>query len=180
MRAKRNCASPLFASAVLSALLAASFHGLAAGETAAPASPTSATGDTSYHDAMFKRLDRDHDGYISRSEATRQPRFMDAFREADGNRDDRLSSDEYITARSIYDRQRVAYYARDSLITAKVKAALVKDPVVSALDVSVETAYGEVLLSGFVDNDRQARRAKEVAASIEGVTQVHSNIIVHG
>lgn len=180
MRAKRNIARPLIASAVLSALVAVSSSGLAADEAASQANPASATGETSYRDAMFKRLDSDHDGYISRAEATRQPRFMDAFQQADDDRDSKLSNDEYIKARAIYERQRVAEYAKDTLITAKVKAALLKDPVVSVLEVSVETAYGEVLLSGFVDDARQARRARELAASVEGVKQVHANLVVKG
>ncbi|MCZ7656023.1 MAG: BON domain-containing protein [Rhodocyclaceae bacterium] len=55
-----------------------------------------------------------------------------------------------------------------------------QDPVVSAIDVSVETTYGEVLLSGFVDNAQQAQRAREIAARVEGVKKVHDNIVVKG
>ena len=66
----------------------------------------------------------------------------------------------------------------DSVITTKVKAALVKDPVVSALAVSVETRKGIVVLSGFVDNESQARRAAEVAAGVQGVVSVKSGLVV--
>ena len=37
---------------------------------------------------------------------------------------------------------------------------------------------GTVLLSGFVDNVQQARRAQEIAASIAGVKSVKSNPVV--
>ncbi|MCZ7656022.1 MAG: hypothetical protein M5R42_19860 [Rhodocyclaceae bacterium] len=76
-------------------------------------------GDPSANDTLFKRLDANHDGFVSRDEASKQPRFMEAFKEADGNRDDRLSRDEFIKAHSIYDRQRAASFAKDSLVTAK-------------------------------------------------------------
>ncbi|PKO71483.1 MAG: hypothetical protein CVU20_06925 [Betaproteobacteria bacterium HGW-Betaproteobacteria-14] len=177
MKTKKTVTHPLIASAALTALLLAAMPGWAASD---PAMNPPAAGDPSANDALFKRLDANHDGFVSRDEASKQPRFMEAFKEADGNRDDRLSRDEFIKAHSIYDRQRAASFAKDSLVTAKVKAALVKDPVVSAIDVSVETTYGEVLLSGFVDNAQQAQRAREIAARVEGVKKVHDNIVVKG
>lgn len=64
-------------------------------------------------------------------------------------------------AQAIYDRVRAKAYIEDSVITAKVKAALVKDPEVKALEVSVETSQGVVLLAGFVDNEKQVRRAQD-------------------
>ncbi len=42
----------------------------------------------------------------------------------------------------------------DSVVTAKVKAALIADPNVKAHEVNVETREGVVQLSGFVDNDQ--------------------------
>jgi hyperosmotically inducible protein len=178
--ANRNYAKPLIASAMGAAFLVAPIPGFAEVGQKASATSASETGEQQYRDAMFKRLDADHDGFISRIEARHQPRFLDAFDEGDEDRDGRISDAEYIKARSIYDRQRAASYVKDSLITAKVKAALVKDPVVSALDVSIETAYGEVLLSGFVDDERQVKRAREVAAGIDGVKQVHASLLVKG
>jgi hyperosmotically inducible protein len=182
-KANRNYAKPLIASAMGAAFLVAPISGFAEVGQKASATSASETGEQQYQqyqDAMFKRLDADHDGFISRAESQHQPRFLDAFDQADEDRDGRISDAEYIKARSIYERQRAASYAKDSLITAKVKAALVKDPDVSALDVSVETAYGEVLLSGFVENERQVKRAREVASGIDGVKDVHANLVVKG
>mgnify|MGYP003387787488 FL=1 len=64
----------------------------------------------------------------------------------------------------------------DSVITARVKAALVKDPMVSALDVSVESFKGAVQLSGFVKTTAQRDRAVQIADGVPGVTQVFNSI----
>lgn len=66
----------------------------------------------------------------------------------------------------------------DSLITAKVKAQLLKDPAVSALDVGVDTYKGHVLLSGFVDSPAQVHRAERIASSIRGVQAVHTSLFI--
>jgi hyperosmotically inducible protein len=83
-----------------------------------------------------------------------------------------------VKAQAIYDRVRAKAYVDDSVIIARVKAAFVKDKEVSALAVSVKTDKGTVLLSGFVNNEQQARRAQEIAASIAGVKSVKSNLVV--
>jgi len=137
-------------------------------------------GMTNPPNPMFQKLDTNHDGYISRDEAAKLRGFGKAFYEADDNHDGMLDKDEFVKAQAIYDRMRVKAYIGDSVITAKVKAALVKDPNVKALEVSVETAKGTVLLSGFVDNEEQARRAQEIAVSIKGVKSVISNLVVKG
>ncbi len=69
-------------------------------------------------------------------------------------------------------------YVDDSTITAKVKAAFVKDPVVSAFAVSVETFKGVVQLSGFVNTQEAKDRAKEIARGVRGVTSVTNSLIV--
>lgn len=60
----------------------------------------------------------------------------------------------------------------DSAVTAKVKAALIQDPVTKAHQINVETFKGEVQLSGFVDDDEARTRALQVARDIEGVKNV--------
>ena len=69
-------------------------------------------------------------------------------------------------------------YIDSSLITAKVKAALVDDPDVNALDVEVETYKDRVLLSGFVDSDAERNKAEEIASHVDGVREVENNIEV--
>jgi len=129
-------------------------------------------------EAMFQRLDADHDGFVNRKEAAQQKDFLQAFDQADANRDGRLSQEEFAQAYSIYDRKQVGAFVDDSVITAKIKAAFIKDPDVSVLDVSVETDKGIVLLSGFVRNPHQAERAVEIASAVSGVKSVRSNLAV--
>lgn len=69
-------------------------------------------------------------------------------------------------------------YVDDAAITTKVKAALVKDPIVKARQVDVTTFKGTVQLSGFVDNQAAKDQAARVAAGIQGVTNVTNNISV--
>ena len=47
----------------------------------------------------------------------------------------------------------------DSVITTKVKSALIADKRVSGMDVSVETFKGRVLLSGYVNNPDERHTA---------------------
>ena len=60
----------------------------------------------------------------------------------------------------------------DSVVTAKVKSALLADPDIKSFDLKVETRKGEVMLSGFVGNLAQADRAILVASGVEGVKVV--------
>jgi len=69
-------------------------------------------------------------------------------------------------------------YVDDATITAKVKAAFVKDEVVKAFDVSVETFKGNVQLSGFVDTAEEKARAVQIARGIDGVRDVQNKITV--
>lgn len=64
----------------------------------------------------------------------------------------------------------------DTAITTKVKAAFVKDEVVKAIDVKVDTYNGAVQLSGFVDNSEQRVRAEQIARGVSGVRDVTNNI----
>jgi len=129
-------------------------------------------------EAMFRRLDLNHDNSISREEAARQKDFLQAFGKADANRDNRLSREEFAQAYSAYDRMRVGAFVDDSMITARIKTAFIEDPDVSALDVGVETDKGVVLLSGFVRNPHQAQRAVEIASAVSGVKSVKSSLAV--
>jgi hyperosmotically inducible periplasmic protein len=142
---------------------------------AAAAGGVAPAADESPHPSqLFLQLDTNHDGYVSRSEAASVRGFDRAFAEADENRDGKLSADEFIKAESIRERQRAAEFAADSLVTAKVKAALIKDLQLKAFDVAVETNHGRVLLSGVVDDQRQAKRAAQLALAVGGVERVEN------
>ncbi len=69
-------------------------------------------------------------------------------------------------------------YVDDATITTKVKAAFVKDELVKAIDVKVETFKGVVQLSGFVNTSAEKAQAGYLAAGISGVTNVKNNITV--
>jgi osmotically-inducible protein OsmY len=64
----------------------------------------------------------------------------------------------------------------DSVITGKVKAALVADPTTKAHQISVETFQGVVQLSGFVDTGEARSRAEQVAQGVEGVKDVKNDL----
>jgi osmotically-inducible protein OsmY len=66
----------------------------------------------------------------------------------------------------------------DSVITTRVKAALVKDDTTPGGAIKVDTFKGTVQLSGFVDTADQKAKAGEIARGIDGVREVVNNITV--
>ncbi len=64
----------------------------------------------------------------------------------------------------------------DTVVTARVKSALLKEDDVKSLDLKVETRKGKVQLTGFVDNQMQLERAVALARAVEGVTSVENGI----
>ena len=83
-----------------------------------------------------------------------------------------------LKAESMRQREAAAKYVDDSVITAKVKAALIKAPELKSLAVSVETLKGTVLLSGFVDDAKQRDKAMKVAGSVDGVVSVKDGMVL--
>lgn len=71
---------------------------------------------------------------------------------------------------------RVERYVEDSLLTARVKLALLDAPDVSALDIGVQSHRGVVQLSGFVNDQHRVRRAEEIATRVPGVVTVRNAI----
>ena len=103
----------------------------------------------------FSTLDVNRDGFVSRAEASKIPDFDYAFDEGDDNRDGRLDAAEFLKAQAVHERERAGRFVQDSLITTRVKAAFLKDPVVKGTAVSVETHRGTVKLSGVVESRQQ-------------------------
>ena len=66
----------------------------------------------------------------------------------------------------------------DTVITARVKAALLEDTEVKSSDISVETRKGDVMLSGFVAKKSQISLAEKLAAKQEGVKTVRNELSV--
>jgi len=69
-------------------------------------------------------------------------------------------------------QQPAAEAVDDGVVTAKVKAALVADPVTKAHQITVETFKGTVQLSGFVESDEARSRALQLARNVDGVRKV--------
>ena len=68
----------------------------------------------------------------------------------------------------------------DTVVTTKVKSALLADPDIKSFDLKVETRKGAVQLSGFVDNQAQVDRALTATRAVAGVKSVENNIALKG
>jgi hyperosmotically inducible protein len=71
-------------------------------------------------------------------------------------------------------------YMDDSAITAKVKWAILQDPNLKTLEISVVTTDGVVSLTGAVDSQRSIDRAAAVAREIPAVKSVENHLTVKG
>ena len=69
-------------------------------------------------------------------------------------------------------------YVDDTVITTKVKSALLGDDWVKSFAVSIETVKGVVQLSGFVNTSDQKSAAGKDASAIPGVKSVKNDLIV--
>lgn len=69
-------------------------------------------------------------------------------------------------------------YFDDSVVTTKVKAAILNDPDLKVLQINVETFKGVVQLSGFVDSEAMMARAVEVTRGVAGVKSVTDSMRV--
>jgi len=69
-------------------------------------------------------------------------------------------------------------YFDDTVITTKVKSAIVDEPTLKSAEINVETFKGIVQLSGFVANPDNAGTATRVAQGVKGVKSVKNDIRV--
>ena len=67
-------------------------------------------------------------------------------------------------------------YVDDSVITAKVKAAILNEPGLKVSEINVETYKGVVQLSGFVSSRADMEKAVEVARGVAGVKSVSNKM----
>lgn len=75
-------------------------------------------------------------------------------------------------------REGTGEYVDDTVITAKVKAAIFNEPTLKSAEINVETFKGTVQLSGFVNSTADERKAVSIARSIKGVTSVKDDMRV--
>lgn len=67
-------------------------------------------------------------------------------------------------------------YMDDSVITAKVKAAILQESSLNPAEINVETFKGTVQLSGFVREPADANKAVEIARNVNGVKSVKNDL----
>jgi osmotically-inducible protein OsmY len=67
-------------------------------------------------------------------------------------------------------------YVDDSVITTKVKAAILGEPGLKVAEINVETFKGVVQLSGFVSSREDMDKAVQVARNVGGVTSVKNSM----
>jgi hyperosmotically inducible protein len=69
-------------------------------------------------------------------------------------------------------------YVDDSVITAKVKTAILNDATLKVNEINVETFKGVVQLSGFVRSQADVDKAVQVARGVAGVKSVKNDMRV--
>ena len=74
--------------------------------------------------------------------------------------------------------QKTGDYIEDSVLTTKVKAALLAEPDLKSLPIGVESTQGIVTLSGEVVSSAQAKQAVDVTKHVGGVKDVHNSLTV--
>lgn len=67
-------------------------------------------------------------------------------------------------------------YVDDTVITTKVKAAILHEPTLKSAEINVETFKGVVQLSGFVSSPAAESKAVEVARTVGGVKSVKNDM----
>lgn len=66
----------------------------------------------------------------------------------------------------------------DAEITTKVKAAILAEPGLKTLQISVDTVKGVVTLSGSVDTQAHSDTAKSLARAVSGVSAVNNQLLI--
>lgn len=67
-------------------------------------------------------------------------------------------------------------YVDDTVITSKVKYAVMSEDILKSAEINVETYKGVVQLSGFVSTDKEIAKAVEVTKAVKGVKSVRNDI----
>ncbi len=67
-------------------------------------------------------------------------------------------------------------YIDDTVITTKVKAAILNEPTLKSAEINVETYKGVVQLSGFVNSQADIDKAASLARSVKGVASVKNDM----
>ena len=127
----------------------------------------------------FSALDKNGNDLLTLTEARKDKAFNKVhFAKADVDHDGTLDQNEYSTYKSAVQQKTAKIVVKDSVITTKAKAEILRTKDLRSLQISVETHKGEVILSGFVDNAAAKTKAEEVVAKIDGVKSVKNSLEV--
>jgi len=77
---------------------------------------------------------------------------------------------------STHKQEGTGEYVDDSVITSKVKAAILAEPTLSSAEINVETFKGVVQLSGFVNSKADINKAATLARGVGGVKSVKNDM----
>jgi osmotically-inducible protein OsmY len=75
-------------------------------------------------------------------------------------------------------RESTGEFIDDSVITTKVKTAILNEPSLKVGQIQVETFKGTVQLSGFVDSREDVSTAERLARGVRGVRTVRNDLAV--
>lgn len=154
--------------------------------------PNEASKGKAFNKQTFAKADADHDGYIDQNEYTyyktgkwpevAKPVNTGAADNAVINKD-AMNEDPFIIAAAESEavtpsKRSVGMVIDDSIITTKAKAEILGTKELKSLQISVETRQGNVILSGFVDNEAVKMKAEEVVSKIEGVKSITNGLEV--
>jgi len=67
-------------------------------------------------------------------------------------------------------------YVDDTVITTKVKSAILNEPTLKSAEINVETFKGVVQLSGFVNSQADIDKAASLARSVKGAVSVKNDM----
>lgn len=150
--------------------------------------PNEASKNKAFNKKTFAKADADHDGTIDQNEfifyktgswpITTQSKSVT---NVDQKNDDGMDSKGNYSATEnmvVADTSSLGTVVDDSIITTKAKAEILNTDTLKSLQISVETHQGEVILSGFVDNEDAKMKAEEVVSKISGVKSVRNGLQV--
>lgn len=80
--------------------------------------------------------------------------------------------------RVMHHQETAGQYVDDTTLSARAKAALIKDKAVKSSDFTVQVYQGNVTLTGVASSPAEAKRAEEDIKAIEGVKSVKNDVRV--
>lgn len=81
-----------------------------------------------------------------------------------------------VGCRVMHHQETAGQYVDDTTLSARAKAALIKDKNVKSSDFSIEVYQGNVTLTGVASTPTEAKLAEEDIRSIDGVKSVKNDV----